>query len=232
MSEETPPPPPPPESPEGSPEVSLEVPPETSPEEIPKNPPAEPREEPQPDAASLEHRRCFLTKASAVVVGGIVGIVPAAAGLMSVLDPIRPGREKAEGGLLVPVTTLDALPADGKPRQFVIRADLVDAWNKTSNARIGAVYLVRTSETDVKCLSVICPHAGCFVASQSDGSFKCPCHDSEFETDGKVREKNAQGQTTVSPRDLDTLDVEIKDGRIFVKYERFRAGTSEKIPQT
>ena len=183
------------------------------------------------DSWSEQPRRSFLTKASAVVVGGIVGIVPAAAGLLTALDPIRPGREKAEG-LLVPVTSLDALPADGKPRQFVIRADLVDAWNKTSNARIGAVYLVRTSETDVKCLSVICPHAGCFVASQSDGSFKCPCHDSEFETDGSIRQKNAQGQTTVSPRDLDTLDVEIKDGQIFVKYERFRAGTSSKIVQT
>lgn len=177
-------------------------------------------------------RRSFLTKASAVVIGGIAGIVPAAAGLMTVLDPIRPDRSKAAGGTLVPVTSLDALPADGKPRQFVIRADLTDAWNKTSNARIGAVYLVRTSETDVKCLSVICPHAGCFVASQADGSYKCPCHDSEFETDGKVRPTNAQGQTTVSPRGLDTLDVQIKDGQIFVKYERFRAGTSEKIPQT
>lgn len=192
----------------------------------------ETRQETGHEAGSIEPRRCFLTKASAVVVGGIVGIVPAAAGLMSALDPIRPDKEKAEGGMLVPVTSLDALPADGKPRQFVIRADLVDAWNKTSNARIGAVYLVRTSETDVKCLSVICPHAGCFVASQSDGSFKCPCHDSEFEGDGTVREKNAQGQTTVSPRGLDTLDVEIKDGQIFVKYERFRAGTSAKIPQT
>jgi len=184
------------------------------------------------DSWSQQPRRSFMTKASAVIIGGIVGIVPAAAGLLTVLDPIRPDRKKEEGGMLVPVTSLDALPADGKPRQFVIRADLVDAWNKTSNARIGAVYLVRTSETDVQCLSVICPHAGCFVASQSDGSFKCPCHDSEFKANGEVREINAQGQKTVSPRGLDTLDVEIKNGTIFVQYARYRAGVSEKIQQT
>ncbi len=188
-------------------------------------------DETQAESDSIEPRRCFLTKASAVVIGGVVGVVPAAAGLMTVLDPLRPERAKGES-LLVPVTSLDALPADGKPRQFVIRADLVDAWNKTSNARIGAVYLVRTSETEVKCLSVICPHLGCFVVTQGDGSFKCPCHDSEFETDGSVREKNAQGQTTVSPRDLDSLDVEIRDGQVFVKYQRFRASTAEKIVQT
>jgi len=175
-------------------------------------------------------RRSFLTKAAAVVIGGIVGVVPAVAGLFTVFDPIRPGRKK-EDAAYRPVTALDALPADGKPRLFVIRADLVDAWTKTANARIGAVFLARTGD-EVRCLSVICPHAGCFVGLTADGSFKCPCHDSEFETDGAVRPQNAQGQTTVSPRDLDTLDVKVEGGQVLVKYERYRAGTVEKIAQT
>ena len=64
------------------------------------------------DAWSPQPRRSFMSKAAAVVIGSVVGIVPAAAGLMTLLDPVRPGRKKEEGGLLVPVTTLDALPAD------------------------------------------------------------------------------------------------------------------------
>ena len=179
--------------------------------------------------SSQPPRRSFMTKAAAVVIGGVVGVVPAVAGLLTVLDPVR--RIKNDGGLLAAVTTLEGLPMDGVPRPFVVRADLVDGWTKTENARIGPIYLIRNPDGEVKCLSTICPHAGCFVTAQGDGSFKCPCHDSEFEKTGDVRPMNSQGQKTVSPRGLDNLEVEIKDGLVYVRYQRFRAGVVEKIPQ-
>jgi Rieske Fe-S protein len=172
-----------------------------------------------------------MTKAAAVVIGGVVGVVPAVAGLLTVLHPVKPGKKKEGGGLVVPVTSLEALPSDGMPRPFVVRADLVDGWTKTENARIGPIYLTRSADGKVTCLSTICPHAGCFVTAQSDGSFKCPCHDSEFEKDGNLRPVNSQNKPTVSPRGLDSLDVEVKDGQVYVHYQRFRAGAVDKVPQ-
>ena len=35
-----------------------------------------------------------------------------------------------------------------------------------------------------------------------------------------------------SPRDLDTLKVEIRDGgEVYVRFERFRGGIAEKVPE-
>ncbi|MEX2216352.1 MAG: Rieske 2Fe-2S domain-containing protein [Phycisphaeraceae bacterium] len=181
------------------------------------------------DAAMTPPRRSFMTRFLAVVFGTVVGVVPAIAGMMTLLDPLR---RKSSAGELVPVTSLEALPSDGLPRKFDIRADLTDAWNKTPNAKIGAIYLKRTGPKEVVAFSTICPHAGCFVSAGGDGSFKCPCHDSEFNADGSVRPMNTQGKATVSPRGMDTLETQVtEDGQILVKFERFRTGSTQKTPQ-
>src|SRR4051812_7607072 len=96
----------------------------------------------QPDPAS-QGRRNFLTEALSVVIGGIVGIIPAAAGLAMYLDPLR---RKSEAGNFVRVTTLDALPNDGVPRKFPVLASKTDAWTKTAQTPIGAVYVRRTGD--------------------------------------------------------------------------------------
>src|SRR5437879_327552 len=98
--------------------------------------------ESQPD------RRNFFKEALAVVIGGAVGIVPLLAGVKAFLAPLS---GKGEAGAsaevpLLPVTTLDALPADGVPRKFPVLANKTDAWNKYQNVPIGAVYLRRTAD--------------------------------------------------------------------------------------
>ena len=105
-------------------------------------------------------RRGFFKKSLSVVIGGIIGLVPAVAGLMVLIDPLR---RKAAAGGAIKVTTLDALPADGVPRKFPVLADKTDAWNKFTDVPVGAVYLRRTSDGKVEALNVVCPHAGCFV---------------------------------------------------------------------
>ncbi len=58
--------------------------------------------------------------------------------------------------------------------------------NKTSP--VGAVLVVRTSaNSDLHAVNPTCTHAGCTVnwAAKSQ-KFVCPCHASEFGTDGKV----------------------------------------------
>jgi len=168
-------------------------------------------------------RRGFLKKAVALVVGAIAGIVPALAGLMVLLDPLR---HKAAAGSAVKVTTLDALPPDGVPRRFSVVADRTDAWNKYLNVPIGAVYLRRTGADQVEALNVVCPHAGCFVDFNSDGGkFHCPCHNSTFTVDGKI-----DSPTSPAPRGLDSLQAEVRNGEVWVVFQNFKAGQKEKVP--
>lgn len=171
-------------------------------------------------------RRGFLKKSLAIVIGGIVGLVPAVAGLMVLIDPLR---RKAMAGGAIKVTTLDALPADGIPRKFPVLANKTDAWNKFADVPIGAVYLRRTGDGKVEALNVVCPHAGCFVdlSPKGDG-FLCPCHLSKFTVEGKIADPKSP-----SPRALDTLPVDVaKNGAVWVRFQNFQAGRPDKVPVT
>lgn len=183
-------------------------------------------------------RRPFLKFVTATL-GGFLALGPAVAALLPVLDPIRRGGGSTNGngeGEWFPVATLDGLPDDGSPRQFPVFADKVDAWNVIRNTRVGAVYLKRHDDGTVSAWNTVCPHAGCYVSAKKDGSFLCPCHDSEFEPDGSVRPTNAHGQQTKSPRDLDSLDAKVDGatGRVLVRFKNFRAAIPQKdaIPQS
>jgi menaquinol-cytochrome c reductase iron-sulfur subunit len=161
----------------------------------------------------------------AVVIGGLVGVVPLAAGAVVFLDPLR-----RKGGQFLPirVTTLDALPADGIPRQFPVISDREDAWNKFVNEPIGAVFLRRLKGTDqVQAFNATCPHAGCMVGFQPEkNQFRCPCHTSAFQIDGQ------RVMPCVAPRGLDELACEIRkvgdEQQVIVKFANFLTGIAEK----
>jgi menaquinol-cytochrome c reductase iron-sulfur subunit len=180
-------------------------------------PPHPPHQAPQAD------RRDFLTKAAAIVIGGGLALVAPVAGLVVFLDPLR---RKSESGEAVLVGSLEALPTDGTPRQFPVKATRVDAWNTTPNVPIGAVYLQRLKDGGVRALNVACPHAGCFVDFRpNEDCYHCPCHNSSFAIDGQIKDP-----TSPSPRGLDELPAEIRNGNeIWVKFQAFRAGVKEKI---
>jgi Rieske Fe-S protein len=177
-------------------------------------------------------RRGFLYKTIAAGIGTLVGLVPAIAGLLPLLDPIKrrrnPETDAGTGPAWFPVAGIDALPTNGSPQKFPVFADKVDAWNTIPNTRVGAVYLKRDEAGNVQAWNVVCPHAGCFVAAQTDGSFVCPCHDSEFNDDGTVREVNKQGNETKSPRDMDSLEAKVEDGRVLVQFFNYQAAVPEK----
>jgi menaquinol-cytochrome c reductase iron-sulfur subunit len=176
-----------------------------------------------PHCPPRSDRRNFLTKASAVVIGGVLALTAPIAGLFVFLDPLR---RKSESGGAVLVASLSALPEDGEPRKFPVLATKVDAWNRSPNVPVGAVYLQRIGDK-VRALNVVCPHAGCFVDFRGEEKkFHCPCHNSSFSVDGKILDPDSP-----SPRSLDTLQVEIRHGtEVWVKFQNFRAGTDEKIP--
>jgi menaquinol-cytochrome c reductase iron-sulfur subunit len=169
-------------------------------------------------------RRDFLKKACAAGIGTAIVLVPVAAGITVLLDPLR---RKSAGSEKVFVTTLDSLPEDGLPRKFPVVASRVDAWNKMPNTAIGAVYLRKTNGANVEALNVVCPHAGCFVDFRADKKdYYCPCHNSSFNLDGRIANPKSP-----SPRAMDVLEVEVRNGKeIWVKFQNFVSGHREKIP--
>jgi quinol---cytochrome c reductase iron-sulfur subunit, bacillus type len=176
------------------------------------------------DQPNQPARRDFVKKSCALIVGAITALVPSVSGVFVLLDPLRRRRAGAEA---VRVASLNALPADGKPRRFPVVADRVDAWNRTPHVPIGAVYLRRLDDTKVEALNVVCPHAGCFVDYvAAENGYHCPCHDSRFALDGRISDPKSP-----SPRPMDELPVEIRNRtEIWVRFENFRAGQREKIP--
>ena len=181
-------------------------------------------EPPHASPATSPERRNFITKAAAVIIGGIVAVIPPLAGVFVFFDPLR---RKTEAGGAVFVANLAALPESGEPRKFPVLATRVDAWNRTPNVPIGAVYLQRLPGNKVRALNVVCPHAGCFVDYRAANSnYFCPCHNSSFALDGKVLDPKSP-----SPRGLDELPVEVRNGaEVWVTFQNFRAGVHEKIP--
>ena len=179
-------------------------------------------------------RRSFLTKFLAIVIGGVVSLVPFVSGLAVFLDPLR-SKTKPNGGEgdgpegFIRVANLDGLLV-GKPRRFTVMDDRVDAWNLFPKEPVGAVYLVRSETDSVTALNVECPHAGCAVDFSPDREiYQCPCHNSSFHVDGRIFDENSP-----SARALDSLDVhpeKLKEGEVWVKFQSFRSGTAEKIPE-
>jgi len=150
-------------------------------------------------------------------------LAPIGAAVVSLLDPLR--REQV-GSEMVLVARTAAVPEDGSPRKFTVTADRTDAWTTYEDSPVGAVYLRRSGD-EVRALNVVCPHAGCFVGVAKDNSrFSCPCHLSSFDLDGAVDDP-----ASPSPRDMDTLDVEVRNGdEVWVRFQNFLPGRSEKTP--
>jgi menaquinol-cytochrome c reductase iron-sulfur subunit len=175
------------------------------------------------DNAPQTDRRDFFKKSLALIIGGSAAAVPVVAGLMVTADPLD---RKSGAGAAIKVTTLDALPNDGVPRKFPVLADRTDAWNKYLNVVVGAVYLRRTADDKITALNVLCPHAGCFVDYSPDKkNYLCPCHVSSFTIDGKI-----DSPTSPSPRGLDELEVQVRDGGVWVVFQNFQAGRPDKVP--
>lgn len=189
-------------------------------------PPDQPVSALEPQSCAGCGRRDFFKKSLAVLIGGVAALIPALAGLLVLLDPLR--RKTAAGGP-IKVTTLAALPDDGVPRRFAVLADKVDAWNKYRNVPVGAVYLRRTGDGKVEALNVVCPHAGCSVdLSPAHNGFICPCHNSTFLLDGKIADAKSP-----SPRPLDSLPAEVRgEGEVWVNFQNFQAGRPDKVPVT
>jgi Rieske Fe-S protein len=178
-------------------------------------------------------RRSFIVRLAAMVTGGIVALFPFVAGWGVITNPLRRSRgtsdgDEADSTQFAHICPLDALPADGMPREFAVVADASDAWTHAVAQRIGAVFLTRSSmdPNDVTAFTATCPHLGCAVEfDASKKEYECPCHKSGFAIDGKKL-------FGPSRRGLDQLPVKLQDKagakEILVKFERFKGGIEQK----
>jgi menaquinol-cytochrome c reductase iron-sulfur subunit len=173
---------------------------------------------------SSPRRRGFLAGAVALATGGVACAVPALAGLVSALNPLR---QKSQAGVFLRLASLETLPEDGTPRKFPVVLDRTDAWNRFPKEPVGAVFLRRVKDK-VEAIHVVCPHAGCFIVyDAAKNTYFCPCHNGNFDLTGKRLDSNSP-----SPRDLDTLEVEIRDGtEVWVKFQNFQTGIPQKVAE-
>lgn len=186
-------------------------------------------------------RRSFLYNAVTIVIGAVVGIAPLLAGLAVFFDPLRRRGKASTGedsGNWLRIASIDAVPADGVPRQFPVIADQVDAWNRTPNQPVGLLYVRRQpGAEEVEVFTAVCPHAGCFVGvveKDEQLQFLCPCHNSAFDMEGVKIE--VSGAAHPSPRGMDSLAVDQEKldatGEIWVDFKNFYPGKHERVEKT
>jgi menaquinol-cytochrome c reductase iron-sulfur subunit len=164
-------------------------------------------------------RRDFL---KTVGIGGIglgLGAVAGAPAVAFVAYPVFNVTVSGSGGF-VKVGKAESFKP-GQPVKVDLFADKRDAWNRILKVKVGSAWVLRQGDK-LHAYSSVCPHLGCAVDYDNDVTkFKCPCHHSEFNLDGKVEGGPA-------PRALDMLELEEKDGTVTVRYQRFRQGIAEK----
>jgi menaquinol-cytochrome c reductase iron-sulfur subunit len=187
--------------------------------------------------------RRLVVKILAGAVGTVAGLIPAGIAAFTFLDPAtrrerkfadpeKPAGQKTEDGFIRVASAAD-VPADGRPLRVGVRDDVTNKWTFTPDEPIGEVFLRKVKDDQgaetIIAFTTVCPHLGCAVSLASDAGgkpiFKCPCHNSAFDIDG------AMIQPTPSPRDMDALEAEVKDGYVYVKYENFYTGRESKDPK-
>jgi menaquinol-cytochrome c reductase iron-sulfur subunit len=180
-----------------------------------------------------EDRRGFIASAAAWVLGLGACVPPVVCGLRTFIAPMS---RKRQTGKFYRLATLDLL--EEKPQKFSIIDDYRDAWMVEPDQKIGAVFLRKTAEGKVEALQSICPHNGCTiqvgqgtnpVTGEETSLLLCPCHEAYFDFQGE--RLVAEGESSPSPRPMDTLEVEIRnDNEVWVKFQQFKTATDQKIP--
>ena len=165
-------------------------------------------------------RRRFLEVAT-LALGGAIGVVLSVPLVRYFLFPVGRKVVTAPDGS-IDVCALSAVPANGKPVQVAVVADAQrDAWSVRQQVAVGSAWLRRDPGGKVVALSGQCPHLGCSIGFDGD-KFRCPCHKSAFKANG-------ERESGPSKRGLDPLPVEVVDGRVRLRFLRFRPDVAERI---
>jgi nitrate reductase gamma subunit len=116
---------------------------------------------------------------------------------------------------------LNTLPI-GEPTKLTFAVKTTSAY--IAETVLHDLWVVKQSPTEFTVFSPICPHLGCeYNWNAQTNHFECPCHGSVYAIDGKVLGGPA-------PRPLDTLPAKVEGGELYVEWETFKVGISQKVP--
>jgi len=160
-------------------------------------------------------RRKFLGYA----LGGVAGAITLGYAVPLVSYVVRPSLAREEEQWSK-VGSLSELPEES-PQTMNFTSHIKVGWQDKSVEH--DVWVVKHAGEKVTVFSPTCPHLGCgYRWDPADRKFKCPCHGSVFDINGMVLAGPA-------PRGLDTLPSRVDDGVLYVKFEKFRLGVSDKV---
>jgi menaquinol-cytochrome c reductase iron-sulfur subunit len=164
----------------------------------------------------------FLTKALLALIGVCMAI-PAFAYLCA---PLRKRRDNGgHADSFVNVGPVKDFPI-GEWRLVSLDLVRLNGWEK-SNVR-HALWVRREREGDqaITVLSPLCPHLGCPINWHAEQKqFVCPCHGGIFDATGHRR-------SGPPPRGMDSLEHEVRAGRLWVRWQDFKVGVAQREPVT
>ena len=174
---------------------------------------------PNPDAATPEPagRRTFLKSISAAGAA-ITGLFVGAPALLAFVSPAF-RRRHADAWVNVGEAALFDV---GVPVKRDFAQAVSDAWVETRAIR--SVWVLTEDGETFTAFNGRCTHLGCgYSHDEEKGVFHCPCHHGLFDI------KSGKVVGGPPPRPLDTLQVKVEDGYVYVLYQDFRIGVEEKV---
>jgi menaquinol-cytochrome c reductase iron-sulfur subunit len=172
-------------------------------------------------SANDPNRRGFLSACTKMLMG-LISLLVAIPALGYFWAPLRKRAGGFSGAALVDAGSLADFSV-GEWRLRPLEVVQEDGWKKTRVRH--AVWVRRQQGTPaITVLSSICPHLGCPINWHPDrGQFNCPCHGGSFDARGQL-------VSGPPPRAMDPLDFEIRQGRVWVRWQDFKIGVREQIP--
>ena len=164
---------------------------------------------------STDTRRGFFAKMIGIATSVIgLGLAIPLAGY--VISPALKRRQTS----WVEVGPTDSLHT-GEPVELEYAGTVQDGWRMVTSKK--AIWAVKQPAGDIVVFSPICPHLGCgFRWDGGDNKFKCPCHGSIYDVNGKVLAGPA-------PRSLDVLPSKVEQGKLSVIYKEFKSGLDRPV---
>ncbi len=123
-----------------------------------------------------------------VQIGKAGAVVTLGAGLMQFLESCSNGNNPFAPTNVSSLQTIQVTPSNGvitlavgagSPLAAVGGAALLQYSN-------GAVLAAHSAQNTFNAVTAICTHQGCLITGYSGGDYVCPCHGSQFGTDGHV----------------------------------------------
>ncbi len=171
------------------------------------------------DAFLHSPRRGFVKWFGGMVAACAASVI-AIPGVAYLFDPLL--RRKRQTSAWYPVADAASITSE-TPTAVAVLGEQVDAWTRSPKQRLGTVWLSKRRDGRFFALSAECPHLGCQIQYQANyKQFACPCHESAFRKDGVAL-------SGPSPRALDELETQVRNGKIEVRFTRFRLQVPEKI---